>query len=241
MCITANEVIPRNESVEQAEHSVDIEAIVQGINERAVRIDDATMEIGDYVLEELFQGSLDAALSRNPYKSRSLRQVADSPSLTIDRKRLSTSVRAAAFRRDLIGDQVDCSCLTYSHWAVLLKETDDEKRRDLAVEAIRQGWSVREITERITATKQEQDPGVKAKELLKKMERPLDLLKDQEAVKFLDDPEKLEGQLKSADRLRIAVTIDDIVEKMASTSQILQRARKNITRIELGTVQPDLA
>lgn len=241
MTITAIEVNPRNESSEQAQRTIDVGAIVQGINERAVKIDDATMEIGEYVLEEMFQGSLNAALSRNPYKSRSLRQVADSPDLIIDRKRLSTSVRAAAFRRDLLGNQVDCSCLTYSHWAALLKETDDEKRRDLAVEAIEQGWSVRQINERINTTKQEQDSGVKAKELMRKMERPLDLLKDQEAVKFLDDPEKLEGQLRSADRLLIAVTIDDIVKKMASTSQILQRARRNITRIELGSVQPDNA
>jgi hypothetical protein len=234
MTYTANEGTPRNDYNEQAQPSVDIEAIVRGINERAIRIDDATMDIGEYVLGEVFQGSLEAALSKDPYKSRSLRQVADSPELTISRKRLSTSVRAAAFRRDLTDDQVDCSCLTYSHWAALLKETDDTKRRALALEAIRHGWSSRQINERIKVSKQEQDSNGKAKWILRTMERPLDLVKDQEALGLLEDPAKLAEQLKSADRLQMARAIDDIVEKLASSSEILKRAKKNIARIELG-------
>jgi hypothetical protein len=239
MTKTNNEGTPRNDYNEQAQPSVDIEAIVSGINQRAVRIDDATMDIGEYVLDEVFHGSLIAALSKDPYKSRSLRQVADSPELTISRKRLSTSVRAAAFRRDLMDDQVDSSRLTYSHWAALLKETDDEKRRDLALEAIQHGWSSRQINERIKVTKREQDSNGKAKWILRTMERPLDLVKDQEALGLLGDPAKLADQLKSADRLQMARAIDDIVEKLASSSEILKRAKKNIARIELGDVYPD--
>jgi hypothetical protein len=234
MTFANNEGNPRNGSNEQTEHTIDIDAIVRGINERAVRIDDATMEIGGYVLGEVFQGSLEAALSKDPYKSRSLRQVADSPELTISRKRLSTSVRAAAFRRDLMDDQVDCSGLTYSHWAALLKETDNEKRQDLALEAISNGWSSRQINERVKVTKREQDSNGKAKWILRTMERPLDLVKDQEALGLLEDPAKLAEQLKSADRLLMARAIDDIVEKLASSSEILKRAKKNIARIELG-------
>jgi ParB-like chromosome segregation protein Spo0J len=236
MTYTANEGTPRNDYNEQTQPSVDIDAIVRGINERAIRIDDATMDIGEYVLEELFQGSLEAALSKDPYKSRSLRQVADSPELNISRKRLSTSVRAAAFRRDLVNDQVDCSGLTYSHWASLLKETDDEKRQDLALEAIQHGWSSRQISERIKVAKREQDSNGKTKWILRTMERPLDLVKDQEVLGLLEDPAKLAEQLKSADRLQMAKAIDDIVEKLASSSEILKRAKKNIARIELGDV-----
>jgi len=241
MTFAAIEANPMNNSVEEPEHSVDIKAVVREINKRAGRIEKASMEIGEYVLKEVFQGSLDEALSRNPYKSRSLRQIADDPELIISRRRLATSVRAAAFRRDLKSHQVDCSSLTYSHWAALLKETDDKKRRDLAAEANRERWTVRQITDRINATKQEMDSGGKTKELLRKMERPLDLLKDQDALGLLSDPKKLEGQLKSADRLQMAKVIDDIVEKLMRSSEILKKARKSITQIELGEVYPEQA
>jgi hypothetical protein len=239
MTFAAYEANLRDNSAEAPETFVDIKSVVRGINKRAVRIEEASMEIGDYVLEEVFQGSLDEALSRNPYKSRSLRQVADDPELIVDRRRLATSVRAAAFRRDLRGNQVECSSLTYSQWAALLKETDDKKRRDLAAEANRERWTVRQITERINATKQGQDSAGKTKDLLRKMEQPLALLKDQDALGLLSDPKKLEEQLKSADRLQMARVIDEVVEKLTQSSEILRKARKSIARIELGVVQPE--
>ena len=114
-------------------------------------------------------------------------------------------------------------------------------RRTLALEAIQHGWSSRQINERIKVTKQEQDSGEKTKWILRTMERPLELLKDQETLGLLGDPAKLEEQLKPSDRLKMAITIDEIVAKMASSGDILKRARKNIFQIELGYEQPEQA
>ena len=100
--------------------------------------------------------------------------------------------------------------------------------------ANRGSWSVRQLTEKVDSTKQSNNTVEKAKGLVKKVGDPLALLKDEATKKLLEDPEELKLQLNSADRLLIAKAIDDIVAKLATSADLLKRARKNIAQIELG-------
>ncbi|MGO9569776.1 MAG: hypothetical protein ACLP5H_19765 [Desulfomonilaceae bacterium] len=69
------------------------------------------------------------------------------------------------------------------------------------------------------------------------MEDPLSLLKDEKTKKLLENPKELQKQLKSSDRLLIARTIDDVVEKMVTSTDLLKRVRRNIAQIELGDMK----
>jgi len=233
---------PMNPQTDDSDTFIEPQAIVREINRIAIRtIEKGAMEIGDYVLDAVFKGSMDAALSRNPYKHQSLMKICESPQLLIDRRRLGTWVRAAHLRRVLTANQVPCSSLGYSHFAALLRVTDEEKRQELAKEANEKQWSARKLIDEIDGDKPDKASNGKAKELMRKVENPLALLDDAETLRLLDDPEELAHQLESADRLQIAKIIDKIVAKMSTCTDHLKRARKNIAIIELGDFQPEEA
>ncbi len=231
-----------NLSAELPDTFMDPRAVVAEINRLAIKtLERGVMEIGEYVLDAIFKGSLDEALSRNPYKHQTLQEVCDNPNLLIDRRRLGTRVRAAHLRRVLTADQVPSSTLTYSHFAALLRVTDEDRRRELAREANEKHWSVRNLNDKVDEGKPGSVSNGKARELMRAVGHPLALLEDSEMLGLLEDREALEQQLRSADRLRVAQIIDDAVAKMSTSTDLLKRARKNIAIIELGDVQPDLA
>ncbi len=232
-----NEKNPKKTAVEKPETSIDVLAVVKGINERMTKVGEGSIETGEYILDKVFQGSLGDAFSRNPYKDRSMRQIADHPKLLVDRRTLGTCVKVASLRRNLITSKAACSNLRYSHFVVLLKVMDEKKRRKLAEEASRLRLSVRDLTEKLRGTKQAGNTVERAKELKRKVEDPLSLLKDEKARKLLENPKELAKQLKSADRLLIAKAIDDVVDKMVTSTDLLKRVRRNIAQIELGDMK----
>lgn len=233
---------PRNPHNEQSETFVDARAVVMEINRLVIKtIERGVMEIGEYVLDAVFKGSMDDALSRNPYKHQSLQEICDNPNLLVDRRRLGTWVRAAHLRKVLKANQVPCSSLSYSHFAALLRVTDEKKRQELAKQANTKHWSARKLIDEIGGDKQGKVANGKAKELMKKVEHPLELLDDAETLRFLDSPEELAQQLESTDRLQIAKIIDKVVAKLSTSTDHLKRAKKNIVTIELGDALPEEA
>jgi hypothetical protein len=230
----ANEGNLKNTVINKPKAAINVQSVVRGINQRMAKVDEGSIGTGEFILDEVFQGSLNDALSRNPYKDKSMKQICDDPKLLVDRRVLASCVKAAFLRRTLLAVKVDCSKLRYSHFVALLKVTDEKKRRDLAVKANRGSWSVRQLIEKIDAAKQSANTVGKAKRLVKKVEDPLALLKDEETKKLFQNPEELRRQLNTADRLLIANAIDAIVAKLATSTDILKRARKNIAQIELG-------
>ena len=233
---------PLDPSADLPDTFMDPRAVVAEVNRLAIKtLERGAMEIGEYVLDAIFKGSLDEALSRNPYKHQTLQEVGDDPNLLIGRRRLGEWVRAANLRRVLIADQVPCSTLTYSHFAALLRVTDEDRRRELAREANEKHWSVRNLNDKVDEGKPASASNGKARELMRKVGHPLELLEDSETLGLLEDREALEQQLKSADRLHIAKIIDDVVAKMSSSTDLLRRARRNIASIELGDVRPEEA
>ncbi len=231
-----------NLSAQLPDTFMDPRAVVAEINRLAIKtLEKGAMEIGEYVLDAIFKGSLDEALSRNPYKHQTLQEVCDNPNLLIDRRRLGMWVRAAHLRRVLTANQVPCSSLTCSHFAALLRVTDDKRCRELAREADKNRWSVRNLIDKIDEGKPGSASNGKARELMRAVGHPLALLEDSEMLGLLEDREALEQQLKSADRLHIAKIIDDIVAKMSASTDHLKRARRNIAIIELGDVRPEEA
>ncbi|AFM26100.1 DUF1016 domain-containing protein [Desulfomonile tiedjei] len=221
---------------------IDIDGIVKGINLRAVNtVEVGKMEIGEYILDELFQGRLGDAVSRNPYKSQSLVDVSKHPDLMVDRRTLGGWVRAADLKRTLTDLKADCSNLTLSHYALLLRVTDEKTRNDLAEKASKGAWSVRRLTEKVYETKKAKVYGGRMKDLRKMLENPLAYYGDEEAKKMLMDSILLQEELESEDRIRLIKTIDKTRPRLMEQLDLLDAAKKRLVRIELSEPEPEMA
>jgi|GEM_PF-5198896 len=217
--------------------STQVDAVVKGINSIAVKtVEKGKMEIGEYVLSVVFMDDLKAVSSQNPYKNSSLSEIAKHPDLLVDRRQLGTWVRAAAFRRKLVQAGVDCTHLTYSHFAAFFRLKKEEKQIELAKEVSRDNLSVRQILDRIESSKNGKPSNQPHKDLLKKVEDPFKLMEDKEATDLLSDPEKL-AELTSGDRVDIVKAIDKTELQINKSQKFLRQAKKDILQIELGPYQ----
>jgi len=227
----------------------EVAKIVGEINKLAIdTVERGQMDIGDLVLEKVFQGSLDEATSRNPNKSKSMMQIIADENLRVDRRRLGEWVRAAFVRKELIEQKVDCSNLSYSHFAALLKVEDGKKRKKLAADANKGQWTARMLTAAVDKLK---DPAVtegKAQvptlpsdmtvgRLLEAAANPRVLMKDKEAQQFLGNPQDLE-RLEWDVRMQLGKIADELLKCMVGSVDLLKLAKKNIALIELG--DPDV-
>jgi len=215
-----------------------VKKVVSDINKLAREtVERGMLAIGLLVLEAVFQGILEAAFSRNPYKSKSLQLVCKEQGLMVDRRRLGEWVRAAALSKELIAKKVDCSNLCYSHFATLLQVEDEKERNKLAAKANKGQWSARKLAEEIGKMNPANVSDGKSKGLLKLLGNPEALMKDKEAQKILESPEDLE-KLSFDIRLHIAKRADEMVKWMVGSTNLLKLAKKNIALIEFG--DPDV-
>jgi hypothetical protein len=247
----AIEQSPANTSSEVAKTLTDAQAteIVGEINELAIEtVERGMLEIGDLILNKVFQGSLGEATSRNPLKSKSMKQIADHKQLRVDRRRLGEWVRAANLRQQLIAKSVDCSNLSYSHFAALLRVKDDNKRQTLAATANEKQWKARHLANQVNEMNkaevaegdaQESDlpSDMTAGRLLTALANPRILMEDKEAQRFLGNPQDLE-KLSFDVRMQVARDATELFNCMVGSMDLLKLAKKNIALIELGLSEP---
>jgi len=250
----ANGGNPAKPTVEVTETltSPQVKKIVGEINKLAREtVERGQMDIGDLVLKKVFQGSLGAAYSRDPYKSKSLQQVCADGDLMVNRRRLGEWVRAAALRKELMAKKVDCLNLSYSHFAALLQVDDEKKRNKLAATANKEQWSARKLIGEVDKTKvptvtegKAGGPGQssddKAEKLLQVLVNPLALMEDKEAQQLLANPQDMRDKVTYAVQMQIAGQIDKLIASMLDSANLLKLAKKNIAMITLGDVQADV-
>jgi hypothetical protein len=214
--------------------SAQVDAVVKGINSIAVKtVEKGKMDIGEYVLSVVFKDNLKAASSHSPNKDESMSQIVNHDDLAVDRRQLGTWVRAAAFRRELTQDNVDCTQLSYSQFAALLRLKDETKRRELAERASRDNLTVRQILSEVESTKKHRPATNEQKEIFKKFEEPLKLIMDEQAKSLLSDPQRLTAELESADRLELVKLIDRQNKVIDESKSFLDQVKKTLIRIEL--------
>jgi hypothetical protein len=234
--------------------SIDVDKVVKKINQRAIEtVELGAMDIGELVLKEVFGGNLSDALSRNPNKDVSLQQVAQHPDLLVNRRTLGTWVRAANLRKVLIAKKVDCSNLRYSHFAALLRVTDENKCRELAERAHKSQWSARKTIAEIDGMKQKrmangngngnkdtQETVDKSLELIRMVENPVNLAAKEAAEKFSTELKSL-LQLKSSNRWDIVKVIESVLDKIKASSEFLNKWRHSLIANDLNDLNPEQA
>jgi hypothetical protein len=246
----ANEGNPENREsgLLSMEH---VEAVVDKINQKAIAtVERGALDIGEILLEDVFQGSLDKATFRNPFKNVLMMLVCAHKGLEVNRRRLGEWVRAAALRKELIAKGVDCSNLSYSHFAALLLLDDDNKRRELAATANTEQWKARKLIAKVDklkapavtkgkTQKSGQSSDEQANKLLEVIGNPLALMQDEETKKLLADPQDMRRKVTEATVLQLAHNIDHLIASMQDSAALLKLAKKNITMLTLERLQAE--
>jgi hypothetical protein len=209
--------------------------VVREINRIALEtVERGKLAIGEYVFQAIFEGDIAEALSKNPYKSKSLKRICDDPELLVDRRMLGTWVRAAAFKADLESNLVECSKLTVSQLLAIMKLSGDknkENRKALAENANQEGLSVRDIQAEVSKFKKngKSDP---AKVLLRKIQDPLNLLEDKEITALFGDEERLQTELEPDTRNDLIKAIGVMAKKLNASQSFLNSTKVKLMRIE---------
>ena len=216
--------------------------IVQGINEIAKRtVETGKMEIGQYVLDNVFGGNLETVLTRNPNKTQSMRSICEDRELLVDHRRLGSWVKAAALRSDLGASGVDISKLNFTHFLALLRLGKTDQRVDLARRIAEENLSVRQTLDEVYKGKKKSLNNTlnngKRKQILKRLAEPLTLLDDQDDMEFLSDPERLEKELDSEARLRIIKELDVRSGKIIECNEFLAKTKKSLLAIEIANLK----
>ncbi|MGO9571933.1 MAG: hypothetical protein ACLP5H_30790 [Desulfomonilaceae bacterium] len=222
--------------------AVSVKEIVRNINRIAFGyVERGKMEIGQYVLQVVFKDNIDDVLSKNPNKTESLRKICDDPELRVDRRRLGNWVRAAALHRDLEANDVDCTGIMASQLVALLRVKDKDKRRELAQEVNSEGLSLRQILQRADELNNNGNSKSAAKSLRRKINDPLSLLADKEAIALLEDQDRLAEEIPYKDRIEMVTVIDEVADRMEMSKDFLEKVRDNLVLIDMQRLQRSTA
>lgn len=132
-----------------------IEDAVAFINQRANEAQRNLLEIGRYVLDNFFGGSLEEAVSKNPTKDVSFQRLADHPALLINRTTLSRAVGLYIQQQQILAvDRGHAALLdrvspTHQQAILPVKELDTKVR--LLRETVKQGLSTRGLRKVVEA------------------------------------------------------------------------------------------
>jgi len=130
-----------------------IQRSIRFINEKANEtLYKGSIEIGEYILKNFFDDSMNQASSRNPRKSKSYRMLCQSSELVVQAGTLSIMVRVAGQERWFKKDDVNTESLSYTHKAELIKlEDDNPVKKELIKQCIEESLSSRELSDLVRA------------------------------------------------------------------------------------------
>lgn len=164
-------------------------------------VDNGKIEIGEYLLDEVFKGNIEEAMSTNPQKHKTFAKVAEREDLLVEAKTLGSWVRAAAAMKDLKKRGTNLPSLTTYHYVELATVRDEKARIDLARKAELERWSVKTLREEIRKAKgreksevenlkADMDKGIRQYVELSVEDDLQDFVADIESVKEAYPPEK---------------------------------------------------
>ena len=186
------------------------------INEKANEtLYKGSIEIGEYLLKNFYNDSIEQASSRNPNKQKSYRMLCQSSELVVPAGTLSIMVRVAAQERWFEKDGIETKGLSYTHKAELIKLKDDNPvKKDLIRKCIEESLSSRALSELVKKERKGLVKGGKPTPL--KYFAYIDrVLKNSELPSAFDDVNKL---MKMKPEIR-----DGLREKTENFSEELKR------------------
>lgn len=168
------------------------------------------LKIGGLVFDKKFGGDVAKVKDKNPLKETSLARLAAEGKLKVDPTTLSSWIRAAALARWFENNNNPLNNFTTSHFVALLPLEDEVKRGELAIEANNNGWSVRDLQEKVAAAKEANTPVDWGKKAIAKLGNAKALLKDEALMGVLSSKDALRDKLSKLDRGKIETEIQAV-------------------------------
>ena len=203
-------------------------------------VDNGKMEIGRMILEEVFNGKVENAVSTDPFKSRTFSLVANSRDLIPDSKTVASWVRAAAVAKSFTLKEQSFPHLTTYHYVELATVRDDANRLKLAAEANEKELSVKALSDLVRQTK-----GTTKSEtdrLKQEMERSLRhfvaLPIDDELSSFAADKEAIRGAYPADKAIKCLPEVNRCVANAKAGAEVLGVFANNLKAIVNEAMEP---
>jgi hypothetical protein len=207
---------------------------VEKINEMYRRgVDNGKLEIGGYLLDEVFEGNIEDAISTNPYKSATFAGIAKSPRLEVEPKTLGAWVRAAAVNRDFGSKGLRFARLTTYHLGELAKVKDEARRAEIANEADEKGLTVKELRKLVREVKRngKNDSDTIKQEVEKTMKNLAELGVSEDFLGFVGDKEAIREIYSPGKALDLIPEVYASLENVQAAAEVLETFANNLDEI----------
>ena len=196
---------PKDEvaTIENNVPSLTVKQMVEDINDICrTSVNGGKLQIGEYLLENIFKGNVEEASSKNPKKNTSYADLAKSPDLDLSDKELGICLRVAVLERILKKKSPELCDLMFSVKREIVKLPGVDKMLELAREAYSDGLTVGQTREKVQAMIPHAALDL-GKKVLSKLNHPLGLMSNEELKSFCADKSRLIKDLNKKERTKI--------------------------------------
>ena len=196
-------------------------------------VDNGKLEIGRYLLDEVFKGQIEEAMSTNPHKASTFSRIAKDPDLLVESGTLGSWVRAAAVDRDFSQRGFEFPHLTTYHYVEPAKVKDQDRRAEIAKDADERDLTVKDLRQLIS---EEKGNGQSASETMKqevhKTIKALAALSVNEGfLEFVGDMTAIKGAYSPGKALDLIPEVYASLENVQATAQLLETFVNNLDEI----------
>jgi hypothetical protein len=203
-------------------------------------VDNGKIEIGDLLLDKVFKGNGDEAMSTNPQKNETFAKIAERLDRLVEPKTLGSWVRAAAAMRGLKKRGVNLPNLTTYHYVELATVKDVEERIKFAKQAELKGWSVKALREEIRKTKSTDKPELDT--LKEGMEKSLhqykDLSVEDKLNDFASDLDSVKKAYPPEKAMKLLPGVKTCLVNVRATEQLLKEFHGSLRAIVKEAMEP---
>jgi hypothetical protein len=196
-------------------------------------VDNGKLEIGGYILDEVFKGQIEEAISTNPHKASTFSRIAKDPDLLVESQTLGSWVRAAAVDRDFSQRGFEFPHLTTYHYVELAKVKDQDRRVEIAKDAKERDLTVKVLRKLIS---EEKGNGQSASETMKQevhktMKTFAELSVSEGFLEFVGDMTAIKGAYSPGKALDLIPEVYASLENVQATAQLLDTFANNLDEI----------
>ena len=196
-------------------------------------VDNGKLEIGSYLLDRVFGGNVEEAISTNPYKSATFSRIAGDPNLVVEPKTLGAWVRASAINRDFSSKNLSFPHLTTYHLVELAKVKDENRRAEIAQEANDQALTVKDLRRRVIDEREQgRDTSGRLKQEVQKTVKDFAGLSiNEDVLAFVEDKDAIKKAYSPGKALDLIPEVYSSLESVQAAAQILETFANNLDEI----------
>jgi len=197
--------------------------------------------IGEYLLENVFDGNYKKALSKDPYKGTSLNDLVRHKEMPLSRQRIAECIRVAALTLELAALGLYLDFLTYFHKAEIARLRTQEARVELAKEVHEKALTVQEVRERVRKLTGKNISADKrmAHAVIKQLSVLAHLTVDEETREFLLDKERLRAALSTGETAKMLDNSEKFRDALGDSAELLHHLEKSLVEIVVERRQED--